>query len=344
MRDLRKFIRKCLLFSIPLWLHIGIYAVTDPFMVIFDYDNYYTERQIPLALDRDYVSTMTYVQNKKNIDYDSFIFGNSRSMYYPVADWQHHIGDSARCYHFDASAESLYGVLKKVQWIDLNGGSLKNALFVIDASLLEQALPQTDSHLFYVSPILEDYANLFGFHFTHWKSFLNIKFAYAVCDYSVSHEVKDYMVANHFLENYNVEYELESNEVTEESFEQAIQEGKYYTPERLSVFEGAQTPRMGDAVIYEEQRVLLNQLCDILNKHRCNYKIVISPLYNQVQLNTADIHSLQNIFGEQRICDFSGVNDITTDYHNYYEAAHYRPIVAKRIMEDIYKKKNQTQK
>ena len=336
MRDLRKFIRKSLWFTLPLWLHLAIYVVSDPFMVIFGYENYYTEREIPLALDRDYVSTMTYVQNRENCGYNSFIFGNSRSMYYPVADWQSHLGDSARCYHFDASAESLYGVLKKVQLIDRKGDQLKNALFVIDASLLEQVRPQTDSHLFYVAPILENYHHLLGFHFAHWKTFLHLNFAYAVCDYCLSHEVKDYMVANHFMENYNVEYELESNEVTEESFEQAMRVGTYYTPERLAVFEDAQTPGVGAAVIQEEQRILLFQLRDLLEKHQCDFKIVISPLYNQVQLNPEDLVQLQTIFGAHRVFDYSGVNSITADYRNYYEAAHYRPVVAQRIMDEIY--------
>lgn len=339
MPGYKRFIKKILLFSIPFWLHVAGYVVADPFMVIGNYDNFYLEREIPVALDRDYVSTMTYMRNREKTDYDSFIFGNSRSMYYEVSDWRALIGEQHACYHFDASAESLYGVLKKVEYLDANNDTIKNALFVIDDTLLEQAEPKKDSHLYYLSPVLESYRNVFGFHVAHWKSFLNLKFAYAVCDYYYSGIIKDYMVVNHFFENYDMEYDVVSNEVKETAFENEILAGTYYTAERMKLFEGVQHPTMRESVIKEEQKELLKALKLILDKHRSQYKIIISPLYNQIKLNKKDVTYLCNLFGSNRVFDYSGVNSITEDYGNYYEAAHYRPIVAKRILQDIYEKR-----
>ena len=340
MNGYRHFLKRLLLFSIPIWLHVGCYVLADPFMVVYNYTNYYAERRIPVALDRDYVSTMTYVQNREKKNYDSFIFGNSRSMYYEIADWKEMIGKERTCYHFDASAESLYGMVKKVKFLDEMGDSLKHMLFVIDNSLLEQATPQTGNHLFYVSPILEKYRNVIGFHFTHWKTLLNVKFTYAVCDYYFSKEIKDYMIANNFFENYNIEYDLSSNEVKESEFEQAIAEGKYYTEQRMKVFDGAQTPGTADPAIGEQQLQMLHELKSVLDKHQSQFKIVISPLYNQINIHPADLAHLCDIFGQQHIFDYSGVNAITADYRNYYEAAHYRPAVAKKIMQEIYASKS----
>lgn len=44
------------------------------------------------------------------------------------------------------------------------------------------------------------------------------------------------------------------------------------------------------------------------------------------------------LFGENNIYDFPGVNSITEDYHNYYEDSHYRPCVARFILQTIYQK------
>ena len=45
---------------------------------------------------------------------------------------------------------------------------------------------------------------------------------------------------------------------------------------------------------------------------------------------------ITTLFGKDRVYDYSGSNDITADYHNYYELSHYRPSVSARILRDIY--------
>ena len=39
-------------------------------------------------------------------------------------------------------------------------------------------------------------------------------------------------------------------------------------------------------------------------------------------------------FSEKR----SGINEFTEDYHNYYEAGHYRPLLGNKLLERIYKR------
>jgi hypothetical protein len=48
---------------------------------------------------------------------------------------------------------------------------------------------------------------------------------------------------------------------------------------------------------------------------------------------------LSGIFGTERVFDFSGVNEFTTDFRNYYEESHYRPQVAREILKRIYEHK-----
>jgi hypothetical protein len=47
---------------------------------------------------------------------------------------------------------------------------------------------------------------------------------------------------------------------------------------------------------------------------------------------------LQGIFGKENVYDFSGINEFTEDYHNYYEAGHYRPLLGNKLLERIYKR------
>ncbi len=84
---------------------------------------------------------------------------------------------------------------------------------------------------------------------------------------------------------------------------------------------------------------LLRNMKKIFDQQHTQYRIVISPLYDQVKLSSRDVTVLQNIFGSENVFDFSGINTITADMHNYYEGSHYRPHVARQIMDSIYHNK-----
>ncbi|KAA6318040.1 hypothetical protein EZS27_031899 [termite gut metagenome] len=45
-----------------------------------------------------------------------------------------------------------------------------------------------------------------------------------------------------------------------------------------------------------------------------------------------DLEYLENVFGEDNVFDFLGINTFTQDYTNYYDDSHYRPHVAREIM------------
>ncbi|MEG2479981.1 MAG: hypothetical protein RSA50_06885, partial [Mucinivorans sp.] len=57
------------------------------------------------------------------------------------------------------------------------------------------------------------------------------------------------------------------------------------------------------------------------------------------KLSLADKQIIDYIFGQNNVFDFSGINSFTKDYHNYYEDSHYRPHVAKAIIDTIYSTK-----
>ena len=81
---------------------------------------------------------------------------------------------------------------------------------------------------------------------------------------------------------------------------------------------------------------MLTEISRLLHLHHTQYKVVISPLYDQIKFNPSDLQVLQEIFGRQNVYDFSGSNAITSDYHNYYEESHFRPVIAQRLMDSIY--------
>lgn len=338
---MRKFLSKLFRFSlyglVPLAILGVVYVSLDPFKVIKHYDSFYDmDAKGWVGLNKDFVSTSTFIHNSKTINYNSFIFGNSRSLFYEVSDWETHLPENSTCFHYDASAESIWALQKKIEFIDREGIKIENALLVLDYSILIQDTAMS-GHLFVISPKLVGNSNIIEFHKTFFSAFLSPKFLYAYLDYQISGEVKPYMKENKLLDDAPYNYEIATNEIRHEYFEKLIAEKQYFTQERLSVFYQRDTiQKTSPQAIEENQRKILNEIHAILKRQNSNVKIVISPLYDQLKLNGKDLAYLKYLFGEENVFDFSGINNITIDYQNYYENSHYRPHIAREIMDEVY--------
>src|SRR5678816_949928 len=106
IKTLVKFV---VIIAIPSLLLLIPYLLYDPFKVLYQYDSFYEKGQQKEAdVNAEYVAVETFLHNYQSLQYNSFIFGNSRSRFFEVADWSQYIG-SDRCFHFDASNETLYG-------------------------------------------------------------------------------------------------------------------------------------------------------------------------------------------------------------------------------------------
>ncbi len=324
---------------IPLIIASVLYVIFDPFKVLHYYDSFVeTDAKGMVTLDQDYVSTTTFINNSRKTNYNSFIFGNSRSIFYQVSDWKRHLNQDASCFHFDASGESLYAINKKNEFIDNKGNEISNILLVLDYATLIQDKPKSD-HLGIISPALVNNSNIIEFHKTFFLAFLTPKFLYAFLDFKISGYIKPYMKQNYLLDDRPRNYDVLTNELRFDYFEDMIRTNNYYTSERLSVFFNRDTTiqKFSPECIFENQKSMLKNILSITKKHNTSIKIVINPLYDQLKLNEEDLKYLINLFGENNVFDFSGINKFTNDYRNYYETSHYRPHVAREILEIIYK-------
>ena len=340
---MKKFLIDTFHFSIigltPILIILIIYLCLDPFKVIYNYDIFY-EKNVNgyTGLNRGYVSTTNFVNNckKLNPDYNSFILGNSRSIFYQVSDWKKHLSPKSNCYHFDAADEGLWALNKKIELIDNMGLEIKNTLLILDCQTLIQDTTQS-GQLFSITPNLVKNSNLLTFHLVSFKAFLSLKFIYAYMDFKISGKVKPYMTEGYLLYDIPMSYDIITNELRHDFLEDLINKKQYYDLKRLSVFyERGLIQKYSPISIKENQKAILSNMQNILKKHNTKIKIVISPLYNQEKINEIDLSYLKNLFGAANVSDFSGINKFTNNYENYYENSHYRPHVAREIMNEIY--------
>ena len=333
-KEIYRFLRKLLILSLPLGFVIVCYLLMDPFKVIWHYDSYYENHIAHVGMNMDYVSTENFINKNPAQNYNAFIFGNSRSQYWQTEDWQRHIGNDARCYHYYGNGETLFGMMKNIKFVHSCGNSIDYAIFVVDATLLSQTEAK-HGHLFCTPPKVVHYRNFINFHATNFFAFLHPIFVLSYTDFRLNKTLRPYMLERYLFEQ-PVVYNAETNEVVDSMFNKAIADGTFYTVKRMLRFQNMQHPdSISSPVLHDENIEMLHEIAHILSMHHTRYKVVISPLYDQIKFNPEDLQTLQDIFGRDNVYDFSGKSDITSDYHNYYEESHYRPEVARKLMEEI---------
>lgn len=335
----RLLINKLLIFSIPFLVFVFLYFYWDPFKVIRHYDSYYLSGQPNyIALNKDFVSTENWINHHERYNYDSYIFGNSRSMFYRIGTWKNYIGaDSEKCYHFDASAESIFGIARKLQFLAARNVKVRNALFVIDNGALNKA-DNSAGHIFEKCPPISGESPI-AFHVDFLKDFFDFDFLRALIDFKISGRIKDYMTKDFLLDDRPFYYDYVTNEVKLTSFDDLIQKdpAAYYEARRKIFFDRDTTvQKVYPSVVKAAQLKLLQEIKQALVANQTSYKIVISPLYDQKKLNPADLQILQQLFGSNNVFDFSGINHFTRSRYNYYETSHYRPEIADSIMKIVY--------
>lgn len=310
-----------------------LYIVIDPFKVLWHYDVYYTQDNC-IGLNRGFVSAEHYNNHYNEYNYNSFIFGNSRSIAYYEEEWKKYIPKESVCYHFDASGGSVGELFYQIKFISEHG-SIKNALLILDLDLLGST--EMQGILFSCPPLLKANKGLLKFHHQYFTSFYDYEFFYSFLDYNIHKKYKPYMGYYINSPERAMEYNPINNELNWNNQEEIIREGLYYTTERIHGFKNAQFPnKVSESVIDEERKELLKDIKSIFGIHKTRYRIIISPIYDQVKINPVDLQFLYDMFGKDYVFDFSGPNKWNSNYHNYYETSHYRPCVANEIMKIIY--------
>jgi hypothetical protein len=319
----------------PLVIFLVVYFTCDPFKVLRQYDVYLKSgKSNPVEVNAGYVAVTMFLKNYPKLKYDSFIFGNSRSRFYPVAEWKKYI-QATECFHFDASGESLYGIYKKFEFLEKQNIHIKNALIVWDAFLLDQAA-DSEGHLERQHPLITG-ESWHSFHVRFLKTFLNGKFLLSYLDFKIRGQVRPYMGKT--LSSNIIGYNPVTNELTFDNFENIIAKNRedYYGPQKSQFPPQNPVEQYSDAVIGLKQKEQLRYIKAQLDKNHTIYRIVISPLYYQKKLNARDLKVLNEIFGREFVFDFSGKNEITSTIYNYYESSHYRPHVCRWILSQLYK-------
>ena len=331
-----KFIKDLSLFLILPSTLIAYALLSDPFKVWFPYDDYYENPNA--ILNRGWVCLKIYDKNKGSENFDSFILGSSRSIAFKTDKWSEYLSEGSRAFHFDASAEGIYGISNKLKYLVTQGSKVDNALVILDLATLRKNV-DWHGHLFISPPALSENRD-FVFYTVFLRASLDIGFLFAFTDYSIFRTHRRYMkwiiprlVPKGDMITGDLWYLSYDEQIAKDSvayYSSMLTKGLFY--ERVSNQVSVSSKRE----VGKKELEQLQEIKEIFRRQGTDYRIVISPLYDQIPLDEERIKVLTDLFGNENVFNYSGVNEFTEEIGNYYESSHYRPHVADRIMEDMY--------
>lgn len=329
-KQIVRLVKKVLIFSSPVIFLIISYFVFDPFHVLRNYQEYpdnYLE-----SYNRNRISTQVFLNNNLTHTYKSFVFGSSRSSVFYTKDWGKYIGDTL-AYHFDASNELISGIFGKIKFIDEQGNDLKNALLVFDGETFNTSTDTANS-IIHIQDWHWSGQNKILYQLTFFKAFFKDMYFVKFFDKLLFRKYRAYMYGA--FENKHMLYTPIHNDFIFQEYIDRIKEDSlaYYN---LDFFYKRNADEVIDKPYIEPYEVhYLNKIKAIFDRHQTNYKIVFGPNYDQKKFNPKDIQTVQTIFGKDYVYDFTGQNELTNPLSNYYEIYHYKPSVARIILDSIY--------
>lgn len=333
---MRRFFKKILFFTLPVLLLSVILLYSDFFKVFRSYESYTEDTFV--GLNREFVCMKTFEKNaNKNLISNSFIFGSSRSQAFKCRDWDKYLSTEDVSFHFDANAEGVIGVLKKLQYLK-NKTVIKNALLIVDMEFLCQTnlKERENSHLTVSHPNISN-SSFISFYKPFIKTSFTPKFAFSYYDFSIFGKYRQYMRGMISESKYpwivdsincDINYGIEL-EIKEDSV------GYYNKMKKLNVFSESRKRKQKVDTLSDLTFEILKEISKIFEENKTDFNIIISPLYNQVPFKKEYLKKMEQIFKKSNVYDFSGVNYITSSFGNYYEQSHYRPHVARLILKEL---------
>ena len=255
-------------------------------------------------------------------------------MAFRCGEWEKYLVPGDRAIRLFGNAESMKAISLKLRALDREGAEIKNVLMILDRISLSRFELLTGAG--HILPATVSGRNPFTVQLEFLQAFATPDFLFPYLKYRITGNVEPDMKR---MNPHGRIRDSKNNDAFNPREKQIEQEGEAYWKNRKKEFpERDGTATIAEPAIFHRQRMVLDEIMEVLRRHGTSIRVLISPDYNQKKLHPDDREILQGIFGKENVYDFSGINEFTEDYHNYYEAGHYRPLLGNKLLERIYKR------
>lgn len=333
---MKRFVLLSLLAVLPVLLLVAFYIMRDPFQVVKPYEGKLHQSSDSLALTTNwgYVTVESFKYFNPQGHYDSFIFGSSLSGYYQVKDWKRYLPEDARPFHFNASRETLHGILNKLNWLVARGVKINNALLVIEDEMLTRR-PLDSDVLFVQHPETAPGVSDWHFQQLYFNTYRRpVLVAYLLFPGLMADRVLEEGYATTDIsdrnESINEGYYAWADSVI------AVNPDEFFTPEHVSLYTRPTKLMPCQSKITSEVSSLLWNIMNVLRNQEADYQIIIPPHYGYEAMDSRDLYKMEQIFGADRVHDYSHDAEMGNNVRHYYDDRHLVAQDCARLMDSAY--------
>lgn len=335
--SIKKFLRRFLFLTSPIITILVFFSVVDVFMLFYP-----DVRTAPFpgfrftALSQNLLSVNLYNNQRESEKYDAFIFGNSRSRAFQGEIWSTHLKDERASYHFGAGGAGLYDTNKKIRYLDELGDTIKHALVVVDEAFL--VFNTNNEALMQMTPPQVSKESTFCYYLKFYRLMMDVDFVRAYFDFLFFRTYRPYMKGLIIPPGFKGQFNFVNGDIVYPSEALIAADSSTYYQRLIDQGEFFQRPvQKEEQPVTEAEITQLMEMKAVFDRHQTDYKIIISPTYDQVPLAEHHRQLLVEIFGDSQVYNFSGKHSLSEPLGNFSESIHYRPHVGTQILKQIYR-------
>jgi hypothetical protein len=322
---------KCLLLSLPFIALVAFYIIKDPFMVIRHYRDY---DHSDICQCEGSIGWFKYKMLRHRMHYDSFIMGSSCTKAFNTGDWNRYI--HARPYRLFSNSEEMSDVNVKLEALySQRNQQVKNLLIVAEKDFFTRTEPQ--GGVMHIMPPDVSGKSEITYQTTFLQGFFSPMFLWRFIKFHVTHRYEHCMrgIINDDgpTRTFYTNDAILPNETKISTEGEEYWDDKSWDNAKQHKFVWHEAPR----TIYTAQIDYLNKMKELCQRHGTNVKIAIGPRLDKTAINHDDVNILKHIFGSRNVIDFSDkAHEKYSDYHNFYDNIHYRIILGRDMMKELY--------
>jgi len=319
---------------------IALYIIFDPMNALRWHEDMMPNGFLP---NKGSMTILQFKHNAPKANYDSFIVGSSLGCNFLIEDWLDFLPEGATPYHFDTSAMSITQLEESIEYL-CDNVTLKNVLIIWDMDWTWQT--EAPWYTFktretpYITPpqILR---NPIAAATSHWRLFSawysHVYMNGWICYDLIGTRPKGIKGYPKYKREYNPLTNEETCKVKDDSLAALTDSFMLAHPN----FDKMRLPFLRNAnQITPRGKASVRHIAEMLNESGANYYFVMAPSCHNLVPSQADDDFLRHTFGNRYILTHPDLGYLTTNPYYYYDNYHFRPAMARKIMEYVYEHKN----
>lgn len=322
---------------IPMAVMVIFFITADPLRVLRWHSDFMEGGFLP---NKGSVTVKQFNHQKMDKKYDSFIIGSSITINHWIDDWKEHLPAGANPYHFDFSEMSPENVARSLEYLSKQT-EIKNVLYLLEPYVLERndegfilpysTPPDIHPNLFYRIYLTYRFFN--SFYRQSVLSALISGYFFHTNPEGVFH-IFWHKSIEYYNGNINEERALKEDSRLDSLYDISLSNNYGWENNHAEISGKFEPIRMND-----DFKSYFDRIADVLNNYNINYYVVMAPSRLNRMITPSDEAYFYELFGDRFINLYFERETLSNNDYLWYTWDHYRPRIAKEIMNRIYNEK-----